>query len=118
MRKQRNVLGSLLVLGLAVLVFTAGGLAQSTVTSTAQDQKEVAVTVYNSNVALVRDVRRLQLPSGALDLRYMDIAAQVNPATVHIVSLTAPRELTVSSKTTNTICSARKSFCRNTWARN
>ena len=64
-------------------------------TSTEQDQKELAVTVYNSNVALVRDVRRVRLPEGAIDLRYMDIAAQVNPATVHIVSLTAPKELNV-----------------------
>jgi hypothetical protein len=69
--------------------------AQTTVTSTEQDQKELAVTVYNSNVALVRDVRRVRLPDGVIDLRYMDIAAQVNPATVHIVSLTAPKELNV-----------------------
>ena len=69
--------------------------AQTTVTSTGQDQKEMAVTVYNSNVALVRDVRRVRLPDGTIDLRYMDIAAQVNPATVHIVSLTAPKELNV-----------------------
>jgi len=65
------------------------------VTSTQQDQKDLAVTVYNSNVALVRDVRRLRLPAGKLDLRYMDIAAQVNPATVHIVSLDAPKDLSV-----------------------
>ena len=69
--------------------------AQTTVTSTEQDQKELAVTVYNSNVALVRDVRRVRLPEGTFDLRYMDIAAQVNPATVHIVSLTAPKDLNV-----------------------
>jgi hypothetical protein len=69
--------------------------AQTTVTSTEQDQKELAVTVYNSNVALVRDVRHVRLPDGTIDLRYMDIAAQVNPATVHIVSLTAPKDLNV-----------------------
>ena len=69
--------------------------AQTAVTSTAQDQKELAVTVYNSNVALVRDVRRVRLPEGTIDLRYEGIAAQVNPATVHIVSLTAPKELGV-----------------------
>jgi hypothetical protein len=69
--------------------------AQNTVTCTEQDQKELAVTVYNSNVALVRDVRRVRLPEGTVDLRYMDIAAQVNPATVHIVSVTAPKELNV-----------------------
>ena len=73
----------------------AQSFAQSTVTSTQQDQKDLAVTVYNSNVALVRDVRRLRLPAGTLDLRYMDIAAQVNPATVHIVSLTTPKDLSV-----------------------
>ena len=69
--------------------------AQDTVASTEQQQKELAVTVYNSNIALVRDVRSLRLPSGTFDLRFEDIAAQVNPATVHIVSLTAPKELTV-----------------------
>jgi len=75
---------------------TAGSArSQTTVTSTEQDQKELAVTVYNSNVALVRDVRHVHLPGGVIDLRYMDIAAQVNPATVHIVSLTAPKELNV-----------------------
>ena len=69
--------------------------SQTTLTSTQQDQKELAVTVYNSNIGLVRDVRRLRLPAGKLDIRYMDIAARVNPATVHIVSLTAPKDLTV-----------------------
>ena len=77
------------------LLMGVRSFAQTTVTSTQQDQKEVAVTVYNSNVALVRDVRRLRLPAGTLDLRYMDIAAQVNPATVHIVSLTAPKDLSI-----------------------
>ena len=85
------------LVGAVAIRFLMGvqSFAQSTVTSTQQDQKELAVTVYNSNVALVRDVRRLRLPAGTLDLRYMDIAAQVNPATVHIVSLSAPKDLNV-----------------------
>jgi len=87
------------VLRFIVVIVVAGGIAearaQTTVTSTDQDQKELAVTVYNSNIALVRDVRRVRLPEGAIDLRYMNIAAQVNPATVHIVSLTAPKELNI-----------------------
>ncbi len=79
----------------AVLLAAVEAFAQTTQSSTEQDQKDLAVTVYNSNVALVRDVRRLHLPTGTVDLRFMDIAARVNPATVHIVSLTAPKELTV-----------------------
>ena len=59
------------------------------------DQTELAVTVYNSNIALVRDVRQLALPSGFVRLKFMDIAATVNPATVHFRSLTDPAKLDV-----------------------
>jgi hypothetical protein len=59
------------------------------------DQTDLAVTVYNSNIALVRDVRQLNLPSGAFRLKFMDIAATVNPATVHFRSLTEPDKLGV-----------------------
>jgi hypothetical protein len=91
-----NVVRRLVItLALGVLVSVPQALAQTVQTSTEADQKDLAVTVYNSNIALVRDVRRLRLATGTLDLRYMDIAAAVNPATVHIVSLTAPKDLTV-----------------------
>ena len=53
------------------------------------------VTVYNSDIALVRDVRNLQLPRGTSDLHFMDIAATVNPATVHFRSLTEPSRVSV-----------------------
>jgi hypothetical protein len=95
MTKQRLAVRLTVGFMLAGWIGAGAAWAQTTVTSTEQDQKELAVTVYNSNVALVRDVRRIKLPEGAIDLRYMDIAAQVNPATVHIVSLTAPKELNV-----------------------
>ena len=64
-------------------------------TSTLDDQVELSVTVYNSDIALVRDVRKLLLPSGELDLKFMDIAATVNPATVHFRSLTEPSRVNV-----------------------
>jgi hypothetical protein len=86
---------ALALAALLVPMQLAAQTAPAVQTSTLADQKEVAVTVYNSNVALVRDVRQLRLPTGTVDLRFMDIAAQVNPVTVHIVSLTAPKELTV-----------------------
>jgi hypothetical protein len=63
--------------------------------STLEDQTELALTVYNSDLALVRDVRTLQLPRGVSDLRFMDVAATVNPATVHFRSLTEPARLAV-----------------------
>jgi hypothetical protein len=59
------------------------------------DQTELSVTVYNSNLALVRDVRSLSLPTGVFRLKLMDIAATVNPATVHFRSLSEPGKLGV-----------------------
>jgi hypothetical protein len=66
--------------------------AQST---TLRDQTDLNVTVYNSNIALVRDVRALNLPTGLFSLKFADIAATVNPATVHFRSLTEPDKLGV-----------------------
>src|SRR6202451_2021219 len=59
------------------------------------DQTDLNITVYNSNIALVRDVRNLTLPSGSFRLKFMDIAATVTPATVHFRSLTEPDKLGV-----------------------
>lgn len=64
-------------------------------TTTLDDQTELAITVYNSDIALVRDVRQLQLPRGTGSLRFMDIAATVNPATVHFRSLNEPSRVSV-----------------------
>src|SRR6185503_791729 len=68
---------------------------QDASTTTLDDQVELAVTVYNSDIALVRDVRNLQLRRGTSDLLFMDIAATVNPATVHFRSLTEPSRVSV-----------------------
>ena len=64
-------------------------------TTTLDDQSELAVTVYNSDLALVRDVRNLQVARGTSNLHFMDIAATVNPATVHFRSLTEPSRVHV-----------------------
>jgi len=63
--------------------------------TTLLDQTDLAVTVYNSSIALVHDVRQLNLPAGEFHLRFMDIAATVNPATVHFRSLSEPTHLDV-----------------------
>jgi hypothetical protein len=69
--------------------------AQDPDQTTIDDQVDLAVTVYNSDIALVRDVRELRLPRGVAELRFMDIAATVNPATVHFRSLSEPSVLSV-----------------------
>jgi len=69
----------------------AGGSPAATI----DQQVDLAVTVYNGNIALVRDVRQVKLPAGTSELRLMDIAATVNPATVHFRSLTEPARVAV-----------------------
>jgi hypothetical protein len=66
-----------------------------TATTTEKDQTDLSVTVYNSNLALVRDVRQIHVQSGAFPLRFEDVAASINPATVHFRSLTDPAKLSV-----------------------
>jgi hypothetical protein len=70
----------------AVMAAAAGAADMPTIETTLNDQAAVSVTAYNNNIALVRDVRRLQLPSGELHLRFSDVAQQIRPETVSLVS--------------------------------
>jgi hypothetical protein len=63
--------------------------------TTLDDQVDLAVTVYNSDIALVRDVRSIDIARGTAELHFMDIAATVNPATVHFRSLSEPARVGV-----------------------
>ena len=74
---------------------TQAAKKQNAQSTTLDNQTDLNVTVYNSNIALVRDVRQLKLPSGMFNLKFADIAATVNPATVHFRSLTEPDKLSV-----------------------
>ena len=72
-----------------------GAQPDQDLTTTLVDQAELSLTVYNSDIALVRDVRNLSLARGIGNLRFMDIAATVNPATVHFRSVTEPSQVSV-----------------------
>lgn len=80
-----------------VLVAAQGASAQKggTVLSTLADQREVAVTVYNDDLGLIREVRTVKLGAGAGELSFADVAAGIDPTSVSLRSLTAPRELSV-----------------------
>ena len=53
--------------------------------STAADRTSVAVTVYNQNLALVRETRALAIDKAGIGtLRFMDVPSQINPRTVHV----------------------------------
>ena len=48
------------------------------------------LAVYNQNLALVKDHRNLDLSQGLNEVRFADVAAQIDPTSVHFRSLTDP----------------------------
>ena len=54
------------------------------VTSTADQRVSVAVTVYNDGRGLVREERHLDLLAGANEVRFMDVAEQIQAPTVRV----------------------------------
>ncbi|MCX5907255.1 MAG: DUF4139 domain-containing protein [Deltaproteobacteria bacterium] len=81
---------------LAVAVFLLPGTGHSApLSSTSQDQENMAITIYNSNVGLVKDLRLIQLPPGVQELKFMDVAGKIDPTTVYIKSLVDEKSLIV-----------------------
>ncbi len=58
--------------------------------SQAVQRDAVAITVYNQNFGLVRDVRTLDLGVGRVALEFGDVASGIQAETVHIRSLAGP----------------------------
>lgn len=66
-------------------VMVGMGLALVTATAAAQSgsaQGDVSVTIYNNNLALVQDVRQVNLPTGRSRQEFPDVSAQIRPETV------------------------------------
>ena len=58
--------------------------------STLQDQNEVAVTIYNDQLAMVKDLRTIRLDSGFNKLAFREVSAQMRPETALLRSLNYP----------------------------
>src|SRR5262249_21111411 len=56
---------------------------------------DVAVTVYNQDLALVKDTREFPLPRGESVLRFEDVAAKIEPRSVAVRSISDPDGLAV-----------------------
>jgi len=78
------VLASLLIGALVA----GGPAAAAPVSVTRDDQREVMVTIYNGNLGLVKDLREVRFPSGQSEVQFMDVAALIDPTTVHLKSTT------------------------------
>lgn len=73
---------------------TAGGHAAGEpreVRTNLQDQRAVAVTIYNQQLALIKDTRDVKLEKGINQLAFRDVSAQIKSETALLRSLNHPR---------------------------
>lgn len=101
-RGQRQASSLLPLLGVVVLAAGCGGPPPRSApgpatakSSTAAGRQKLAITIYNSDFALVREERTLPLAKGRVELAYADVSAHIQPETVHLRALDAPDALEV-----------------------
>lgn len=82
---------------LAILAFstTLQAAEPEETRSTLEDQQGVAVTIYNQNLALVKDQRKVRLHAGLNKLALRDVSAQIRPETALLRSLTQAGSLSI-----------------------
>jgi len=68
---------------IAALVFFIGasGASAQELAVPLESQSAIAVTIYNDNLALVKDKRRVELTGGRQRLSFVDVSAQIRPET-------------------------------------
>ncbi len=75
-------------------LFKLGFLCLFTLTVPLMAQ-DIAITVYNQNRALVRETRSFTLESGTSTISFTDVAARIDPTSVHFKSITSPDKLSI-----------------------
>lgn len=83
---------------LLLLLLSPAALAaqqQAPTVSTRESVRDVSLTVYNGGYAVVRERRDIPLHTGRNQVRYEDVAQQIEAPTVSFTSLTAPDAVAV-----------------------
>jgi len=75
---------------LLLLPLLSALLAAQEPATTLKDQKALAVTLYNDNLALVKDQREVALAQGEQRLAFQEVAARIRPETALLRNLTTP----------------------------
>ncbi|MEL7189287.1 MAG: DUF4139 domain-containing protein [Pseudomonadota bacterium] len=66
----------------AMALASSAGTAQSVPDPDSTQQGDVSVTIYNSNLALVQDVRQLDIRAGESRIEFPDVSARIRPETL------------------------------------
>jgi hypothetical protein len=81
---------------LLAITLGAGDAATAATLSVSREvQKDVMVTIYNGNLGLVKDLRETRLAVGTTEVQFQDVAALIDPTSVHLKSLSDPAGLKI-----------------------
>lgn len=70
------------VLGVAAMLATAAVCSAAPAAAPVVPDQQLSVTVYSTNLALVQDIRHLEIPNGRTRLEFKDVSATIRPETV------------------------------------
>lgn len=79
----------------AILLLFFIALAISVKTSSILSAKSLAVTIYNDQFAMVKDVRSISFDQGKTDLYFNDVSSNIQSETVTFKALTNPESIRV-----------------------
>jgi len=85
----------LTLLTLSMLVALPALASESEQRTTLEDQSSVAVTIYNENLALIKDQRQITLDKGLNKLAFRGVSARMRPETALLRSLNNNNQLHV-----------------------
>jgi hypothetical protein len=86
----KRLLLNTMIAGLLVAAQASRAAMPDEIISTAADQQNVAVTIYNDNLALVKDSRQVSLARGLNQLAWREVSAQMRPETALLRNLSNP----------------------------
>ncbi|MHB1144006.1 MAG: DUF4139 domain-containing protein [Thiobacillus sp.] len=87
---MKKIVLNTIILGLIAGAPASWAASRDEVVSTAADQQGVAVTIYNDNLALVKDVRRVRLARDLNQLAWRGVSAQMRPETAQLRNMSNP----------------------------
>jgi len=102
MKKQTGV--NMMLAGLMGASLASGAAPSDEVVSTAADQQAVAVTIYNDNLALVKDARRVRLERDFNQLAWREVSAQMRPETAQLRNVSNPAGFRLQNRISISIC--------------
>jgi hypothetical protein len=83
------------LLTICILLASSAVASEAEKLTTLEDQTSIAVTIYNNNLALVKDQRKLILDKGLNTLAFRGVSAKMRPETALLRSLNPKNQLHV-----------------------